>query len=104
MITNIGLSFYDDAQARFGTDTYLGGPWGLEQWAQLARDKKKKLAIGEWGVGRIGDDPDFILKMYAFLSKNSDVIAHEAYFNTGIYQLYPVKSLPKSSLVYRDKF
>ena len=42
--------------------------------------------------------------MYAFLSKNSDVIAHEAYFNTGIYQLYPVKSLPNSNPVHPDKF
>ncbi len=56
-ITNIGLSFYDDGQARFGTETYLGGPWGLQAWANFARGKGKKLAFGEWGVGRNGDNP-----------------------------------------------
>ena len=59
-ITNIGLSFYDDGQARFGTETYLGGPWGLQAWANFARGKGKKLAFGEWGVGRNGDNPAFI--------------------------------------------
>jgi hypothetical protein len=103
-ITNIGLSFYDDDQARFGNETYLGGPWGLQSWANFARDKGKKLAFGEWGVGRKGDDPAFITNMYNFLAANSGMIAHEAYFNTGEYQLYPVKSMPKSSSEYQKKF
>jgi hypothetical protein len=103
-ITNIGLSFYDDGQARFGTETYLGGPWGLQAWANFARGKGKKLAFGEWGVGRNGDNPAFITNMYNFLAANSSVIAHEAYFNSGSYQLYPIKSLPKSSSEYQKKF
>ena len=103
-ITNIGLSFYDDDQARFGNETYLGGPWGLQSWANFARDKGKKLAFGEWGVGRKGDDPAFITNMYNFLAANSGMIAHEAYFNTGEYQLYPIKSMPKSSSEYQKKF
>ena len=36
--------------------------------------------------------------------QNSAVIAHEAYFNSGSYQLYPIKSLPKSSSEYQKKF
>ena len=42
--------------------------------------------------------------MHSFLEWAGDSIAHEAYFNTGSYQLYPVKSLPKSSDRYRSLF
>ena len=103
-ITNIGLSFYDDDQARFGDETFMGGPWGLRSWLAFAKSKGKKLAFGEWGVGRAGDNPVFIQKMHDFLASAGDSIAHEAYFNTGSYQLYPVRSLPRSSALYRDLF
>ena len=103
-ITNIGLSFYDDDQARFGDETFMGGPWGLRSWLAFARSKGKKLAFGEWGVGRAGDNPDFIRKMHDFLASAGDSIAHEAYFNTGEYQLYPVRRMPRSSELYRQLF
>ena len=103
-ITNIGISHYDDGQARFGNETYLGGPWGLRAWVEFARSKGKKFAIGEWGVGRSGDNPTYIENMHSFLEWAGDSIAHEAYYNTGSYQLYPVKSLPKSSDRYRSLF
>lgn len=103
-ITNIGVSHYDDEQARFGTETYLGGPWGLRAWVEFARSKGKKFAIGEWGVGRKGDNPAYIENMYNFLQWAGASIAHEAYFNTSSYQLYPVRSLPKSSDRYRQLF
>ncbi|MGE3294919.1 MAG: hypothetical protein AB7I59_00990, partial [Geminicoccaceae bacterium] len=82
-ITNIGLSFYDDGQARFGNETYMGGPWGLRAWLAFAKSKGKKLAFGEWGVGRAGDNPEFIRQMHDFLASAGASIAHEAYFNTG---------------------
>jgi hypothetical protein len=103
-ITNIGVSHYDDEQARFGDETYLGGPWGLRAWVNFARSKGKKFAIGEWGVGRRGDNPHYIQNMHDFLQWAGDSVAHEAYFNTSEYQLYPVKNLPKSSDLYRRLF
>ena len=104
LITNIGLSHYDDAQARFGDEMYGKSPWGLKAWAKFAQGKGKRLAISEWGVGRVGDNPDYIKNMHEFLSEAGGIIAHEAYFNTSEYQLYPVKSLPKSSLAYQQLF
>lgn len=103
-ITNIGISHYDDAYARFGNETFKGGPWGLRSWVEFARSKGKKFAIGEWGVGRRGDNPGYIQNMHNFLQWAGGSIAHEAYFNTGDYQLYPVKRLPKSSELYRRLF
>ena len=103
-ITNIGISHYDDTQDRFGLETYQGGPWGLRAWLAFARSKGKKFAIGEWGVGRAGDNPAYIQAMYDFLREAGGSIAHEAYFNTGKYQLYPVTSNPRSSALYRQLF
>ena len=42
-ITHIGISHYDDEQARFGTETFKGGPWGLRAWVNFARSKGKKV-------------------------------------------------------------
>ena len=103
-ITNIGISHYDDSYARFGHETFKGGPWGLRAWVEFARSKGKKFAIGEWGVGRRGDNPSYIQNMHDFLKWAGGSIAHEAYFNIGNYQLYPVKRLPKSSELYRRLF
>lgn len=103
-ITHISLSHYDDAYDRFGYETYLGGPWGLRAWLSFARSKGKKLAIGEWGVGRAGDNPQYIQDMYNFLKEAGSSIAHESYFNTGEYQLYPVGRNPKSSALYQQLF
>ena len=59
---------------------------------------------GEWGVGRSGDNPQYIQNMHDFLKWAGGSIAHEAYFNTGKYQLYPVGPNPKSSQRYRELF
>ncbi|MGE3295611.1 MAG: glycosidase, partial [Geminicoccaceae bacterium] len=61
-------------------------------------------AFGEWGVGRAGDNPEFIRQMHDFLASAGASIAHEAYFNTGDYQLYPVRKMPKASEAYRQLF
>ena len=103
-ITNIGVSHYDDEQARFGYETYLGGPWGLRAWVEFARSKGKKFAIGEWGVGRIGDNPAYVQNMHEFFVWAGDSLAHEAYFNNSEYQLYPVGGLPESSERYQLLF
>jgi hypothetical protein len=104
VITNIGVSHYDDAQARFGTETYKGGPWGLRAFVEFARSKGKKFAIGEWGVGRSGDNPTYIQNMHDFLEWAGDSIAHEAYFNTKEHQLHPTTKLPKSAALYQNLF
>jgi hypothetical protein len=103
-ITNVCLSHYDDPWDRFGTETYHGGPWGLRAWLAFARDKGRKLAFGEWGVGRAGDNPQYIQEMHDFLEEAGDSIAHESYFNTGKYRFYPVGENPKSSALYQKLF
>jgi hypothetical protein len=103
-ITNVCLSHYDDAYDRFGTETYLGGPWGLQAWIDFAKSKGKKFCLGEWGVGRDGDNPSYIQSMHDVLERNAAAIAHEAYFNTSEYQLYPSTRVPKSAALYRELF
>jgi hypothetical protein len=103
-ITNICLPHYDDPYDRFGNETYQGGPWGLQAWADFARGKGKKFCLGEWGVGRSGDNPQYIQQMHDFLERNQDIIAHEAYFNTKEYQLYPNSRNPNSSALYQKLF
>jgi hypothetical protein len=71
---------------------------------EFARSKGKKFGIGEWGVGRAGDNPQYIQDMHDFLQWAGSSIAHEAYFNTGLYQLYPVGPNPRSSQRYRELF
>ena len=103
-ITHIGISHYDDEQARFGDETFKGGPWGLRAWVNFARSKGKKFAIGEWGVGRRGDNPRYIEQMHDFLQWAGSSVAHEAYFNTGFYQLHPSTRMPRSAETYRRLF
>ena len=88
-ISAICLSHYDDPYDRFGYETHNGGPWGLRAWLDLARAKGVKLALGEWGVGRAGDNPQYIQDMHDFLVEAGDTIAYESYFNTGVYPLFP---------------
>jgi hypothetical protein len=103
-ITNIGVSHYDDGEDRFGLETYNGGPWGLKAWCQFAVSKGKKFEISEWGVGRNGDNPQYIQDMFNFLQWAGNSIAHEAYFNSSKYQLYPIGPNPKSSALYQKLF
>ena len=71
---------------------------------EFARSGGKKFAIGEWGVGRIGDNPAYIQNMHEFFDWAGDSLAHEAYFNNSECQLYPVGSLPRSSERYQLLF
>jgi hypothetical protein len=103
-ITNICLSHYDDAYDRLWNETYKGGCWGLRCWLQFARDHGRKLAFGEWGVGRAGDNAQYIQDMHDFFVEAGPDLAHEAYMNAGKYRLYPVGTLPKSSALYQKLF
>ena len=48
--------------------------------------------------------PNFYYAQEDFLREAGNAIAHEAYFNTGKYQLYPVTGNPRSSALYRQLF
>jgi len=103
-ITYIGISHYDDDQARFGTEIYKGGPWGLRAWVKFARDKDKRFAVGEWGVGRRGDNADYVRAMHAFFTEAGNDLAYEAYFNAKEHRLYPTDLNPSSAEAYRLLF
>lgn len=103
-ITNVGVSHYDDSQARFGTESVNGSTWGLRAWLSFARSKGKKLEMAEWGVGRSGDNPAYIESMYEFFRSAGDGLAHESYFNAGESTLYPSTRLSRSAQRYRDLF
>jgi hypothetical protein len=107
VVTNICISHYDDPWDRFGHETFMGGPWGLEAWADFARARGKKFCLGEWGVGREGDNPTYVQQMHDFLERNAGTIAHEAYFNstgTANFRFHPSTRVPKSAAHYRELF
>ena len=104
VVTNIGVSHYDDNEARFGTETHDGQPWGLRAWLSFARARGKKLEMAEWGVGRRGDNPGYVEGMHRFFRDAGDGIAHEGYFNSGCCTLYPSTSKPNSAKRYRELF
>ena len=92
-ITNIGVSHYDDDQARFGDETYMGGPWGLRAWVQLRAEQGQEVRDRRVGRRPRGDNPEYIQNMHDFL-RGRRALAHEAYFNTSEYQLYPGARIP----------
>ncbi|CAO5149744.1 GH26 domain-containing protein [Frankia sp. AiPs1] len=61
-------------------------PSGLCTVADFARAHHKKLAVPEWGLsysnGGGGDNPFYIEKMHDFFTRNTGLLAYEAYFNT----------------------
>ena len=103
-ITNVGVSHYDDTEARFGNETNNGSPWGLRAWLAFAKSKGKQLELSEWGVGRVGDNPAYIQNMYQFFRDAGSTLAHEGYFNAHNHQLYSATTVPKSSAMYRLLF
>ncbi len=104
-ITNIGVSHYDDGEARFGMEKAFGNsPWGLRAWLAFAKSKGKQLEMSEWGVGRRGDNPAYIQNMYNFFREAGNGLAHEGYLNGREHQLYSATKVPKSSAQYRTLF
>jgi hypothetical protein len=103
-ITTVGVSHYDDAQARFGNETANGSPWGLRAWLAFAKSKGKQLQLSEWGGGRAGDNPGYIDDMHAFFRDAGGSLAHEGYLNSREHQLYSTTRIPKTSARYRELF
>jgi hypothetical protein len=104
VVTNIGVSHYDDAEARLGDELSNGEPWGLRAWLKFAQDRGKKLEMAEWGVGRRGDNPSYVQGMHDFFHFAGDRIAHEGYFNSGCCKIYPSTDKPRSAARYRELF
>ena len=104
VITNVGVSHFDDAQALLGLETSNGSPWGLRAWLRFAQEKGKRLELAEWGGGRRGDNASYIQNMHEFFREVGDRLAHEGYLNGREHQLYPNTRLPSSAARYRELF
>ena len=103
-ITNVGVSHYDDARPASAWRPPTAAQWGLRAWLTFARSKGKRLELAEWGVGRRGDNPNYIQNMYEFFRDAGDGLAHEGYLNGNEHQLYSRTRWPRSSARYRDLF
>ena len=112
----IGLSYYDrypPIRSQGDWETYASTPpehrvLGIETFLAFAKERGKKLGIGEWAVsdGRGGgfDNPLFVENMYRFLERNARHIAYETYFNcgrNGVYRVYPSTHNPDAAAAYR---
>ena len=68
-ITNIGISHYDDAEARYGMElTPAGSPWGLPGW-RLPGARARGWSSPSGGVGRVGDNPAYIRRCTTFSAR-----------------------------------
>ncbi len=87
----IGFSFYDNWPAATSLDVWRSSFQAeLDFWASFARQNRKRLAFGEWGLGdRRGggfDNTIYVNGMRAFFERNADLIAYESYFDCGSAQ------------------
>ncbi len=57
---------------------------GLDDVADFARERKKELAVPDWGLSNEaeggGDDSAFITRMHEFFAVNADILAFESYY------------------------
>jgi hypothetical protein len=105
VVDAVGVSHYDDGQARFGTETSGGSPWGLMAWADFAAGKGVKLVMAEWGMRDNPDNTTYFQRMHDFFHAAGAKIGHEAYFNCGNEQkIYPASGgdFPQASARYRE--
>ncbi|GAB3272508.1 glycosyl hydrolase [Kineosporia babensis] len=77
---------YVAAQKKAWDVSVYGGERGLEFWSQFAKEHGKPLTLPEWGVWArpdgIGghDNPDYIQRMYDFITDPDNNVAYAAYF------------------------
>jgi beta-mannanase len=63
----VGVDCYDDGS---GVDHLFNGAYGMNQWAQFAKQHGKPIALPEWGLMTGGDNPDYIKAMFDFMVAN----------------------------------
>jgi len=77
----VGVDAYDTSSWQ----QVLDGDHGLQFWSKFAADHHKPLAIPEWGVagggGGRGDDPDYVDRMFTFMTNAKNHVAYEQYFD-----------------------
>lgn len=102
----IGVDTYDWANEP--SQVTMSG--GIDEWAQVARDRGKKLSLPEWGAhgkqGR-GDNPEFVKSIMAALEKNLDVVVMASYFSEdegGYIDNEPEKQMPQVGEALRSEF
>ncbi len=58
---------------------------GLADVADFARQRKKQLAVPNWGLSNErdggGDNPAFMTRMHEFFTMNADILAFESYYD-----------------------
>jgi hypothetical protein len=77
----VGVDAYDTSS----WNRLFGGDHGLRFWSRFAADHHKPVAIPEWGVagggGGRGDDPQYVDRMFAFMTNARNHVAYEQYFD-----------------------
>ncbi|GLY27653.1 glycosyl hydrolase [Kineosporia sp. NBRC 101731] len=77
---------YVKHQKQAWDESIYGGDRGLKYWSNFAREHGKQLTLPEWGVWQrpdgIGgsDDPDYIQRMYDFITDTDNNVAYASYF------------------------
>jgi hypothetical protein len=127
VVSIVGVQWYDrcgpvrneaDWNKAMNKKSRHGGPYGVGTWLAYAKSKRKRLSIGEWGIGGPRhvcptpgiDNPFFIQRAHKFFRDNARHIAYEAYFNghgastgrRGSHKLAPANFNPKSAAAYRS--
>ena len=104
-ITNIGISHYDDDQARFGMETAAtAAPGACAPGWPLPRARARNSRFRSGASAGAGDNPTYIQNMYEFFRDAGDGLAHEGYLNGNGHELYSRTAFPKSSAIYRTLF
>ena len=101
VVDTIGMDVYDfilttspiaDANTRWNRSILDGDGRGLTWLTSFAAARKKKMSIGEWGVGltddpkspiygRLKDNPTFVRRMRSWLVANAPNVAFQIYFD-----------------------
>lgn len=94
-------------------ETLWDRPWGIETWAQFAREHGKLFAVPEWGLTNgwnytnncvDRDNPLFIELMMNFFYTHRDILAFEGYFNSmAKHMIYPPGQTPYSYALEVDE-
>lgn len=85
----VGMDLFDRAPATQDEAAWAAkceGALGVCRLLAFAREHRKQLAFGEWGVASCGsdaggDNPFYVRKMFELFQQNGDILAYESYFD-----------------------